>query len=115
MLLNLSNHPSASWPKNQKNAAIEAYGGIEDLAFPQISPEWDENQIGDLVSEYLVKIQEITPSAVHIMGEMTFTYRLVNRLKDVGVKCIASTTNRKAIEKDGVKTSTFNFVQFRAY
>lgn len=115
MLLNLSNHPSTLWGDNQKKSAERLYKKIQDLPFPQINPEWNEDQIDDLVQEYFMKIQDINPQAVHIMGEMTFTYRLVNRLKGVGISCVASTTNRKAIEKDGVKTSTFEFVKFRSY
>lgn len=49
------------------------------------------------------------------MGEMTFTYALVNLLKDAGIKCIASTTKRNVEEIDGKQVSTFQFVQFREY
>lgn len=115
-LLNLSNHPSTLWGSNQKKSAERLYERIQDLPFPQISPDWDENQLDDLVQEYLVKIQDINPSAVHIMGEMTFTHRLVNRLKEVGITCIASTTQRDVVEEDnGIKTSTFKFIKFRKY
>lgn len=115
MLLNLSNHPSSTWPDNQKKAAIEQYESIEDLAFPQIDPQADEDGIEKLVEGYELKIRKINPMAVHIMGEMTFTFRLVNRLKSIGIPCMASTTNRKVTEKDGVKTSVFEFVRFRSY
>src|SRR5699024_4097856 len=94
-LLNLSNHSSTSWPKNQKESAIEKYGSIQDLSFPQIDPGIDEESLTQIVETYLQKIREINPKAVHIMGEMTFTYRLVNRLKEIGIPCIASTSERK--------------------
>lgn len=115
MLLNLSNHPSATWPDNQKNAAIEKYQTIEDLAFPPIDPTADEDAVNQLMEEYEIKVRKLNPKAVHIMGEMTFTYRIVNRLKSIGIPCIASTTNRKVTEKDGIKTSVFEFVRFRSY
>lgn len=115
MLLNLSNHPSVTWPENQKKAALEQYNSIEDLAFPQIDPMDGEDAIDRLVEKYESKIRQINPMAVHIMGEMTFTYRLINRLKSIGIPCIASTTNRKVTEKDGIKTSVFEFVRFRSY
>lgn len=115
MLLNLSNHPSSTWPENQKKAATEKYEFIEDLAFPQIDPKADEDVIEKLAEEFELKIRKKDPTAVHIMGEMTFTYRLVNRLKSIGILCIASTTNRKVSEKNGVKTSVFEFVRFRSY
>lgn len=116
MLLNLTNHPSVNWPENQKNIALETYGNIEDMPFPQINPEWDEDKIDQLVEEYVQKIKEINPEAVHIMGEMTFVFRLITQLKDRGIACLASTTERLAVEDDkGNKTSTFSFVRFRKY
>jgi len=49
------------------------------------------------------------------MGEMTFTFQLVERLKAFGIRCVASTTKR-VVEEDGDKrTYTFKFVQFREY
>lgn len=116
MLLNLSNHPSASWPEEQLTAAIEKYNSVEDLAFPQINPEWDSDQIEQLAEEYEIKVRKLNPTAVHLMGEMTFTYKLVNRLKAIGIPCIASTTERIATEDgNGNKTSVFQFVRFRMY
>lgn len=50
------------------------------------------------------------------MGEMTFTYALVKRLKEAGIRCVASTTKRICTENaDGSRTSQFNFVRFRDY
>lgn len=116
MLLNLTNHPSTYWSDEQKNTAIEKYGCIQDLTFPQIDPSWDETQIDQLVNEYEKKIKAISPTAVHLMGEMTFTFRLVNRLKALGIDCIASTSERIAKEDGfGNKSSSFHFIQFRNY
>ena len=115
MLLNLSNHPSASWPAAQLTAA----GGTSqvcDLPFPQVDPSGDEAYIKQLVNDYYNKIvtfQGIT--AVHIMGEMNFTFALVNKLKANGIRCLASTTMRETVEENGVKISKFNFVRFREY
>jgi len=115
MLLNLSNHPSNLWPQNQTALAIEKYGEIQDLPFPNINPEIEAYELDQLAEEYEIKIRKLNPTAVHLMGELTFTFRLVNRLKAIGVNCIASTTSRNVIEKDGAKTSVFAFVSFRAY
>jgi hypothetical protein len=115
MLLNLSNHPSAHWPQEQMDAAIQQYSSVQDLPFPQIDPEADSDQIDQLVEKFVHKIMKINPSAVHIMGEMTFTYKLVTRLKDIGLPCIASTTQRITQDNGNVKTSVFKFIQFRSY
>ena len=116
MLLNLSNHPSITWPANQMIEAISCYQQIIDMPFPQIAPSINDDDLQQLVESYVLNVKKLDPLAVHIMGELTFTYRLVNRLKEIGYHCIASTTERIVIEDGtGNKTSTFNFVQFRDY
>ena len=113
MFLNLSNHPSASWSEPQFAAAG---GKVIDLQFPQVSPDGDEAYIEQLAQEYYDKIVQMKDiKAVHIMGEMNFTYALVNKLKANGIKCVASTTKRETVEENGVKISKFNFVRFREY
>lgn len=128
MLINLTNHPLSKWSEEQKQVAIEEYGYIEDLPFPQIAPEADETEIADLAKEFTAKCKiqfeqanipvskQAYNEAVHIMGEMTFTYQMVKLLSAQNIKCIASTTKREAIEKpDGTKISVFQFVKFRTY
>lgn len=116
MLLNLSNHPSASWSESQLSSAIKQYQSVEDLPFPKIDPSWSADQVEQLAEEFEMKIRKINPSAVHLMGEMTFTFKLVNRLQRIGIPCIASTTERVATEdENGNKTSIFKFVRFRNY
>jgi hypothetical protein len=115
MLLNLTNHASSQWPEKQYNQAVELYQEIVDLSFPQISPMLDTNELDTLIESYENMVRKINPSVVHIMGEMTFTFRLVKRLQAFGIPCIASTTERKVVESYGIKTSIFEFVQFRNY
>lgn len=113
MLLNLSNHPSASWSPAQLAAAG---GKVADLAFPQVAPDGDEAYIESLANEYLNKILKMNDiKTVHIMGEMTFCYKLITKLKAHNIRCLASTTKRETVEENGVKISKFNFVRFREY
>ncbi len=115
MLLNLSNHPSTRWTGKQKKTAIVHYKTVKDMSFPQIAPIASKKEVKKLAKVYFEKIQKSTPFAVHLMGEMTFTYALVKKLKKANIPCIASTTNRIVEEKDGKKIVQFEFVQFRAY
>ncbi len=115
MLLNLTNHPSKQWSAKQYDHALALYQEVIDLPFPQISPALDSASLDILVEEYEIKIRQLNPLAVHLMGEMTFAFRLVQRLKAVGILCIASTTERKTEQVGDTKTSRFEFVQFRAY
>ena len=55
MLINLSNHPVRAWKAVQKKSAMEEYGKIIDIEFPEINPNWSTNEIIKL-SEKLPKI-----------------------------------------------------------
>lgn len=118
MFLNLSNHPSALWSAEQL-AAAEKFGKIEDMSFPAIEPGATEDAVATLVDEYAAKIVDMNKNdniTVHLMGEMTFTYALVKRLQQVGINCVASTTERiTSLRSDGVKEVKFQFVKFRRY
>jgi hypothetical protein len=118
MLLNLSNHPSEDWSPEQKQAVNQKYGNIQDMPFPQINPHWTTEQVIEIARQYCNDIIKINPqpAAVHLMGELTFTFALVTKLKSAGIPCIASTTERIIkFEQDGTKHSTFRFVRFRHY
>ena len=115
MLLNLSNHPSNRWTDHQQRIARQTYGSIEDLPFPRIPAEADEAELEQLVETYYRQVTACQPTAVHLMGEMTFTYGLVNRLRADGIPVVASTTERIVEERDGKKIVQFNFIRFRAY
>ena len=73
-------------------------------------------QITEEANRYLVQILRKRPAAVHLMGEMTFTYALAQKLKNAGIPCVASTTVREVIDHgDGRKEAQFRFVRFRPY
>lgn len=118
IFLNLSNHPSDKWDEEQTAAARE-FGDIADYPFPSIEPTATEGEIERLAEETLQQIAERYAGSeltVHVMGEMTFTFALVARLKERGIRCVASCTERMAEEREGgEKLSTFRFVGFREY
>lgn len=119
MLLNLSNHPASKWPDSQLKAVNKNYGEVQDMPFPVISPQDGIEEVEKLAGKYLKKILQSGGEqmlVVHIMGEMTFTHCLVNKLQAAGIECVASTTRREVImEEDGRKTSVFEFVRFRPF
>lgn len=115
MLINLTNHPSENWSEEQL-AEAHRYGSIVDVPFPNIEPTFSSsvvNRLAENVVNYVMALgRNIT---VHVMGEMTFTYAVVSRLKELGIRCVASTTERTVKEEGGKKISEFKFVQFRDY
>ncbi len=119
MLLNLSNHPHRFWPEEQLRAA-SAFGNIMDLSFPPIDPHADENEISQLAEQYARKciklLEHEEVKAAHIMGEMTFCFKVVSLLQKQNITCLASTSIRNVyLEENNEKRSRFEFVRFRAY
>lgn len=118
MFINLSNHPSCLWEERQLEAAKQ-YGEVVDVPFPQVDPGISREDILPLADDCVHAIEEKAQDAdvtVHVMGEMTLTYAIVARLKEMGIRCVASTTERHAVlHDDGTKTSEFTFVKFREY
>jgi|688.fasta_scaffold1797460_1 hypothetical protein len=115
MLLNFSNHPSHTWNEKQLLKAFELFESVTDLEFPHIDPHFSYDDIDKLSTKYVDIILSKRPKVVHIMGELTFTYKVVLKLQMEGMLCIGSTTHRIATEEDGYKFSKFEFVQFRGY
>lgn len=122
MLINISNHPSEFWSDKQLSYANNLYGYVVDHPFPYVDPQFDSNFLdGMAVGTASIIIESIESSgdennAVHIMGELVFTYKLVTLLKENGIRVIASTTEREAFEDDeGIKRSRFVFEDFREY
>lgn len=118
MFINLTNHPSSQWDERQTKAARQ-FGEIEDMAFPQVNPNDSREDIAAIAEEtakIIVEKSHYCDVTVHVMGEMTFVYNLVSRLKSMGIRCVASTTERIVKDNDdGTKTSEFSFVGFREY
>lgn len=120
MLINLTNHLSSQWDEKQLKAA-EQFGKCIDMPFPVINPNVGREEIETLANRYMEQIEELAKEenanvAVHLMGEMTFTFALANKLKEKGISCVASTSQRVSIDMgNGQKSVQFKFVQFREY
>ena len=120
MLINLSNHPSEKWSAEQLEAARKQFGEIVDLAFPAVDPDGDEAYISELAESFTQKVLDLAGDAscvvVHLMGEMTLTYALVQQLRSQHIECVSRTTQRIVNTRpDGVKEAVFRFVRFRRY
>lgn len=118
LFINLSNHPSAKWSREQLDAA-KAYGECMDMPFPNIDPLEDENKISEIADKYVTEILEKAKDSevtVHVMGEMNLTFNIVRKLQSHGITCVASTSYRITEEmSDGSKKIEFHFKRFRKY
>lgn len=115
-LINLTNHPYSEWGEAQKKAS-KIYGDCIDIPFPIVDPEAEAEDIAALADEYLHKITGLGEGlTVHVMGEQTFCYSLITKLKKLGIPSIASATARDVtILPDGSKQVRFHFSRFREY
>ncbi|NUQ82507.1 MAG: CRISPR-associated protein [Bacteroidetes bacterium] len=119
MLINCTNHPSAGWSAAQTEAAAQ-FGEILDVAFPAVSPAMSTSELSELAEKTasLLKshLNDPVNDVVLLMGEMSMTYSLVRRLREAGIRCLATTSERDSSETgDGRKLVRFSFVRFREY
>ena len=119
MFINISNHRSDRWGEKQLQMASR-FGEIIDIPFPEVDPYGTSEYIDELVEEYFEKIMKYDRPTVMLQGEYLFTYRLVRRLKDAGIRVVAGCSDRRTIEyinENGFteRKSEFEFVGFKEY
>ena len=117
VFVNHTNHPSAQWSEEQKNAA-RSFGELVDVPFPAVSSSASREQVLKLVDEQLSAILKLSPSAVLCQGEYTFA--MVEQLKRREIPAMAACSERvveEFIAEDGStqRLSNFRFVRFRLY
>lgn len=118
LMVNLSNHPSACWSDEQRQAALKLAPEIRDLLFPAVPPEAGTREISALADEVVARLTTEAPGATHAMvqGEFTLAHALILKLQRIGIVCVAATTRREMVEQsEGTKTTRFDFVRFREY
>jgi len=119
MFINHTNHTSTRWSEDQL-AAARVFGEIKDIPFPDVDPEWDEEEILVRAKAAADEIEGYSPAAVLCQGEYSYTYALVNELRHRGIRVMAACSKRVTLEtldEDGntIRESQFKFVQFRDY
>ncbi len=116
MLLNVSNHPFSSWPQQQQIDAQRHYGGVVEIPFPHIEPDWDIPHIMQVCTQLCKQIMELHPQAVYIVGEHVTTFILVRMLQEHGITCLNARSERVVIQQaDGTESKRFQYKGFRAY
>lgn len=118
LFINLSNHPSSLWGEGQL-AEAKKLGEIVDMEFPVVNPCATTIELDEVAQKLVDDIRERAGEnniTVHVMGEMSLTYKVVQRLISWGIRCVCSTTLRIVTEDaDGRKVTEFHFEQFRDY
>lgn len=122
VFLNLSNHPVATWPETQREAARSlALGEPSDLpgGMPPVDPRADRDDITRLADQVAHRALAMEPRGAFVAGEFTLTVALVRALQSRGVRCFSATSERIVEEViDGEhrqKTASYRFVRWREY
>ncbi len=116
MFVNISNHPSARWSTEQRNAALGLGGDIRDIQFPNVPPTASMNEVGRLAEDLASQVEP--GSVVMVQGEFSLTFMLTRRLIGRGCRVVVACTERTVQEREleggkVEKTAVFEFVQFR--
>lgn len=117
--MNLTNHPSTSWPSSQMEVCARK-GQIVDMPFPAIPAEMKDKELDQLVEQYLQKILGYEKPSVLLQGEFVFTFRLAQKLILHHIPVFAAITERQTAEiknsDDSItKISQFVFRGLRCY
>lgn len=122
IFMNISNHPSNEWSKDQREAALKMLppgGRIIDIVFPSVDPlKTDTEYVNELVEKVISEINNLSgrPQCAMVQGEHVLTAKLVAHLQSLGIRCFAATTERLVETRpDGTKVSQFTFRGFREY
>lgn len=122
VFVNISSHPMEEWAEEQVQAAVALVGSggiIRDVPFPQVDPtRTDKEYLLSLAEETVAKATKGHGLVTHAMvqGEHTLTFLLVLKLQNLGIRCVAATTERLVEQLgDGTKMSKFAFRGFREY
>lgn len=105
--------------EEQKKDAINTFAEINDIVddfdtipFPQVDPKSTSKEMDDLVAKYESEIVAKNPSEVLLQGEMIFTRRLAEKLKEHNINVVAARSERVSVETkktDGTITKTAMF------
>lgn len=130
-MINLSNHPTHTWPAEMVQAAI-AEDGISEIPWfpsPHVEPDWSDERIEAVASAVVAEIvaynEELSRRpddgwrrhhTVYVDGETVMAAVLASKLQDAGFTCVVARSPRLATENpDGSITYRFEFRGFRRW
>ncbi|MCK9521800.1 MAG: CRISPR-associated protein [Proteobacteria bacterium] len=120
---NLTNHPFATWSAAQQQAAVAlGHGALVELpqGVPLVDPLLDASAVVQQAETLAAQVVAAGAKGAAVMGDFSFSFALVQALKARGVRCYATTSERKVQEHiaangETIKSAVFRFVRFREY
>lgn len=120
VVINISNHSSSTWSREQKEACGDAI--IIDEKFPNINPAAEADDLDAMCfcyADWLTStVNNISRDRVTFLvaGAQGALFRIVGFLKMAGYAVMEATSERNTtINADGSKTVRFDFVRFRSF
>ena len=119
MFYNLSNHPHANWGNVQLEAARK-WGDIEDVPFPEVNAQLDEQDILRAAQECVKKINMSAGDAIFVAGEYGAVFPIIDELLNQGKTVLSTasdgkTTFRTTDNGTNERIIHFNFLKFIPY
>jgi len=133
LFINVSNHPSSKWSKEQLDAAKtyatdDSTAMIVDVQFPNVPAEATKDDVIQMAWDVIAELEKLPrkydgPITIMVQGEMTLTFQIVNLLQsydtwvDGVVAAVSERVVTETLQDDGStkKVATFAFKGFRRY
>lgn len=117
VFINLSNLHTNKWPEDRLNGAKEIAdnGEIINIAFPILSPYATKDEVDETAEKCIAKVLSHNPDIVFCQGEFSLCFKLVELLKEAGIKTVTVCNERVIDKESGNVMPYFKFVQFREF
>jgi len=118
IFINFSNLHTNKWPADRLAGVRDIIGDegeIVNLAFPLLSPSVSKEDVYEQAEISIEKIMSHNPDIVFCQGEFSLCFRIVELLKEKGIKTVTVCNERIISEENGRSISGFRFVQFREF
>ena len=117
--VNFTNHHSSQWSQKQTEYA-RRYGEIEDIPFPDISPDLTNDELYSLAEKYVLILLSKKPCCILCQGESVFSTLIVSMLIKKHIPVVAAVSKRTVKESTNengqtIKHAIFEFTGFRKY
>ena len=119
MFYNLSNHPHVNWGNAQLEAARK-WGDIEDVPFPEVNAQLDEQDILRAAQECVKKIKMSIDDAIFVAGEYGAAFPIIDELLNQGKTVLSTISDSKIVYRTADNGTSeriihFNFLKFIPY
>lgn len=117
IFVNCSNMHSNKWPEDRLAGAMDLIGegDIINVAIPILNADAAREEVYEKAKSTVEKIMSFGPDIVFCQGEFSVCFRIVELLKEKGIKVVTVCNERVIMTEKGRQYSEFKFIQFREF